>query len=85
MRRAREPPPLAVGRAIEKERKTITGWENNAIAYIKGDPAGKCPICGEIGVEIAEHVHGERKSLTLRCKACGSGAHFDGFAATGNS
>ena len=54
------------------------GWIKNLISYCDSHDVGKCPACGHDNVEVTEHVHGNRKSLTFVCKDCKSSDHFDG-------
>ena len=55
-------------------------WTNNLIAYCKTGNAGCCPKCNSEKVDVIEHKHGKRTSLSFSCKDCGSGDHFDGCA-----
>lgn len=52
-------------------------WTDNLIQYVKNKTPGACPICGNTDVEVEEYVYG-RKSISFKCRKCGSGDHFDG-------
>ena len=59
----------------------LNGWLQNALSYDKDKTIGKCPKCGSAKVKVEENVHGSRRSLSLRCLACGAGVHIDGAKA----
>lgn len=52
-------------------------WMKNLILYCDTKKVGKCPKCNSENIEVTEHQNGDRASLTLECKECGSFAHFD--------
>lgn len=52
-------------------------WIENAILYSDTKKTGKCPKCQNENIEVTEHNHGTRKSITFLCKDCGATAHFD--------
>ena len=58
-------------------------WTKNLITYCDSGKTGKCPKCDSEMVEVTEHIHGARKSLTFLCKVCKSSDHFDGVATKG--
>lgn len=54
-------------------------WVKNLISYSNSKNVGKCPKCNGENIEVTEHEHGNRKSLTFVCKDCKSSNHFDGL------
>ncbi len=52
-------------------------WLENLMLYNDTKKTGDCPKCKSKNIEVTEHTHGNRKSLTFLCKECGDFAHFD--------
>ncbi len=55
-------------------------WLDNACEYEATGNAGRCPKCGSEEIEVLLHSSDNHRSISLRCKKCGSGNHFDGTA-----
>lgn len=56
----------------------MTGWDKIVLDYNETGVLGKCPECGALALEVQEHISEIRDSLTVRCKKCGRGEHYDG-------
>lgn len=57
----------------------MTKWIDNAMVFVNTGKAGSCPKCKSADIEVQEHIRADKYSLSLRCKKCGSAAHFDGI------
>lgn len=53
-------------------------WMANLIMYCESGKAGECPLCKSKKIEVTEHIHGKRRSLSFLCAECKASDHFDG-------
>lgn len=56
----------------------MTGWDKSVVEYAEKGKVSKCPYCGSDNVKVEEHKGKYRDSLSLLCKNCKRGAHYDG-------
>ena len=56
----------------------MTGWDKSVVEYAEKGKVSKCPYCGSDNVKVEEHKGKCRDSLSLLCKNCKRGAHYDG-------
>ena len=55
-------------------------WIDNLVLYCDSKRTGSCPVCGSDRIEVTEHTHGHRRSLSFYCRDCKSADHFDGVS-----